>query len=465
MGHVLKRIASIALPIAGTFLGGPIGGAIGGGLGSAVNGGSIGQDLLGAGLGGLGAGLSGAGGALVPADSFLGGINSGITDAFSPITSGLSNFADSTGLSQLFGGTASPSGDLTSAYNNLSAVPEDAASNAASANNAVNFAPGGVSSSYTAAAAAPGNAGIGGGTLSGFGGGSGIGESTAIGSSLGSGPTGAFSDFGSGIGAAQSQPSFLSGLFNPSQNAGTFNYDINGLPAGASSYSIPQQFAQAATPAASTGGNMLSSLFSGNGSGMTNGLLKAGLGYLLNNNNASGLKSIQNASNQAQANFAPYLAAGSGAENTLSNLYGNNGTAAQTAAMQNFQTSPGYQFALQQGLNAINANNAATGQTLSGNAQEGINNYAQGVASQQYNNYINQLQNLASGGMSAAGGAGTARLTGAGARAQLGQNNANNANNALGAGLSALFPTNINLAQLFGGNNSSAANGGLLSLF
>lgn len=460
-GNIFKAVlpalgaigGSILLPGIGTALGANIGGlaTAGGALGGLAGGyagGARGSGLL----------LDTVGGGIAPnAGDILSGIGSGLESGansiggiFGDSTLGtdLANFNPSTGLSQLFGGTSAPSSDLTGAYNSINSAAPDAATTAG-ATSPIDFAPGGASASYTAGAAAPGSAGVGGGVLP-----SGIGEDISVGSAQGGAPLGA------GIGAAP--PSGISSLF--SSPANTFNYDINGLPAGASSYSIPQQFAQSAAPAA-TGGSVsgLSSLFGGN-SNMTNGLVKAGLGALLNNNNASGQKAIMNAANTAAANYQPYYAAGTQAENTLADLYGNNGSAAQTAAMQNFQNTPGYQFSLNQGLNALNANNAAMGQTLSGNALEGINNYAQGVASQQYNNYINQLQNLASGGMSAAGGMGTAGLTGAAARAQLGQNNANNMNTAIGTGLSALFPTQMDITKLLpylqGGNS-----GGLLSMF
>lgn len=378
----------------------------------------------------------------------------------------LSNFADQTGLSSLYGGTAAPSSDLTSLYNDVnSATPNLQAT--AGATSPVDFAPGGASASYAAGAAAPGSSGVGGGTLAGFGNNPlSIGEPSFIGSAQG----GALPSFETGAGIGAPAPS--SGIFSSTPPTGQFNFDISGSPAGASSYSIPQQFSNAS----GAGGSPmdLSSIFGGGGAStgatgpnynnMLGGVLKGGLGYLLNNNNASGEKALTNAAGAAQANYQPFYQAGVGAENTLANLYGNNGTTAQTAAQQNFQTSPGYQFALNQGLNAINADAATKGQTLSGNTMEGINNYAQGTAAQQYNNYINQLQNLASGGMSAAGGMGTAGLAGGAARAQLGQNNANNANTAIGTGLSALFPGNsVDWSKIFSGGGNQQ--NGLLSLF
>lgn len=450
-------------------------GSVTGAGSSAITGGNIGKGaLLGGVTGGIGGGIGAAGGLSGIGDS-IGGVF-GDASLGSDIGAGLSNFTDSTGLSQLFGGTSAPSDDLNSAYNAIDTTSPNLQATAG-ATAPVDFAPGGASASYTAGAAAPGSAGVGGGSLTGFSGdGSSIGEGSALGSAQGGAQTGAFnydlsgnastpSELGAGGGIGAQQASPLQSLFSSanSPSTGGFNYDISGSPAGTSSYSPTQQLANAAAPSA--GGNSvsgLSSLFSGSSGSPLNGILKGGLGYLLNNDNASGNKAITNASNAAQANFAPYLQAGTGAENTLSSLYGNNGTAAQASAQQGFQNSPGYQFALNQGLNAINADAAAKGQTLSGNTMQGINNYAQGTASQQYNNYINQLQNLASGGLSAAGGSGTAGLTGAGAQAQTGQNRANAKNTAIGTGLSSLFPSQLNLQQLLG-TGGAGGSGGLLA--
>lgn len=466
---------ALASTLAGSAIGGGVAGITGGNIGKGFLHGAEGGALTG-GFNALG-GLSGIGNTVggVFGDPTLGSdIGNGISNIGSNVGSGLSNFTDETGLSSLWGGTAAPSGDLTDLYNGVnSGAPNLDAT--AGATSPVDFAPGGASASYAAGAAAPGSAGVGGGTLQGFGDASNIGESSAIGSANG----GAVNGFDAGIGLNQTtgipsvDAAFNSGQVPESMVGKSFDLSpvSNGADFGAAggqsliptgSAGQPLYSSLPSTAGASMSPSGLSSLFSGQSGSAANGLLRGGLGYLLNNNNASGMNAITGAANQAQANFQPYMAAGTGAENTLANLYGNNGTEAQTAAQQGFQNSPGYQFALQQGLNAINADAAAKGQTLSGNTMEGINNYAQGTASQQYNNYINQLQNLASGGLTAAGGAGTAGLTGAGAKAQIGQNNANNQNTAIGSGLSALFPGGgVDIMKLLGGNGGGQS--GLLS--
>lgn len=430
------------------------------------------------------------------------GDSTGLSGVGNNISNGLSNFSDSSGLSSLFGGTPQSADALNADYagiNSGAGASQELANSVAtpgpslSANSAL---PSGGSTLGT----------VGGGTLSGGGIDPSIGESLSAPSATGIGSNAA--DFSSspatngtfsggfnfdlngnpaqsvgtsgfdGVGGTQGG-SAISNAFNnaigtPNVPAGNFNYDLSGNPVGASALSTSSP--NYAPTVANQGGNGMGTLSSLFGSGaskaapsassnITNALLKGGLGYFLNSPNTSGTNAINSATQAAQANYAPYLAAGNGAEKTLSDLYGNNGTGAQSTAFQNFQNNPGYQFALKQGLDAVNANAAAMGSPLSGNNQTAINNYAQGTASQTYNNYINQLQNLASGGMSAAGGSGTAGLTGAAAVAQQGQNNANAKNTAVGTGLSALFPSGLNLEQLLGAKNSANAPSGLLSLF
>lgn len=102
-----------------------------------------------------------------------------------------------------------------------------------------------------------------------------------------------------------------------------------------------------------------------------------------------------------------------------------------------FYKSPGYDFRLNEGINALDRSAAARGRLYSGAQMKGINNYAQGVASEEYNNYANRLAALAGVGQTAAtntaslgaqtaGNVGNALMQGGQARASgyLGQANA-----------------------------------------
>lgn len=96
---------------------------------------------------------------------------------------------------------------------------------------------------------------------------------------------------------------------------------------------------------------------------------------------------------QQQANQAPWLAAGRGALGQLTA-----GTAGPEAAymkpftMADYQQDPGYQFRLQQGLQALDRSASARGGLLSGGALKGIQQYGQGLASQEYGNAYNRYQ-------------------------------------------------------------------------
>jgi hypothetical protein len=120
---------------------------------------------------------------------------------------------------------------------------------------------------------------------------------------------------------------------------------------------------------------------------------------------------------QVNQNSQPYLNYGSASAGALTNLLGlgqgqdpTNAylTARFQPTMQQLQNTPGYQFQLQQGLNATQNSYAAQGLGSSGNALMGAANYAEGLAStsyqQQLQNYMAQnLQqyNMLNGGVGA----------------------------------------------------------------
>lgn len=75
----------------------------------------------------------------------------------------------------------------------------------------------------------------------------------------------------------------------------------------------------------------------------------------------------------------------------------------RAAGLANFQASPGYNFRLQQGVNALDRSAASRGMLLSGAQNKAISDYGQNTASQEWGNYINQLAGLAGQGASTAG--------------------------------------------------------------
>jgi hypothetical protein len=107
---------------------------------------------------------------------------------------------------------------------------------------------------------------------------------------------------------------------------------------------------------------------------------------------------------QAQNLLNPYIGAGTGALSSLGNLLGigsPSGTGGygsllqgygsfQAPTLQQAEQQPGYQFALQQGENALQNSAAARGTLLSGATAAGIQQYGQQAAEQNYGNVFNQ---------------------------------------------------------------------------
>lgn len=83
------------------------------------------------------------------------------------------------------------------------------------------------------------------------------------------------------------------------------------------------------------------------------------------------------------------------------------GAPAGTPDPSAFTASPGYQFSLDQGEKSINNSLVAQGRGLSGAAVKAGTTYAQGLASQNYNDYVNQLMQQA--GLGSAGVSTTAQ--------------------------------------------------------
>jgi hypothetical protein len=121
----------------------------------------------------------------------------------------------------------------------------------------------------------------------------------------------------------------------------------------------------------------------------------------------------------------PFMIPGQGAMASLAQLYGINpqtgaydpNQAFNEASLQAFQRSPDYQFALQEGLGAVENSQAGRGMLRSGNTLRALTEFGQGLASQQFGNYRGALTQLASIGAGAAGGAGQSALQAGAAQA------------------------------------------------
>src|ERR1019366_1149167 len=118
----------------------------------------------------------------------------------------------------------------------------------------------------------------------------------------------------------------------------------------------------------------------------------------------AGTQALQtNYTNALQPYLQNYAQAQPGV-NALGNVLGLNGVRGGETAQQALQATPGYQFQQQQGAAAVNAGAAANGTLNSGNQALALQQQGQGLASQNYNNYVSQLQPYLGASNAAAGG-------------------------------------------------------------
>lgn len=159
---------------------------------------------------------------------------------------------------------------------------------------------------------------------------------------------------------------------------------------------------------------------------------------------------------QQQQNQAPWLAAGQTALNALTPL----ATNYQKFGMDQFQQDPGYAFRLSEGRKALAHTAGSRGGLVSGQTLKGMQDYAQGSASNEYQNafnryqternaQLNPLQSLAGLGQTATNQLGAA-----------GQNYATGASNALGA-----YGSNVGNLMTGGAAANAAGQVGMANAF
>jgi len=162
--------------------------------------------------------------------------------------------------------------------------------------------------------------------------------------------------------------------------------------------------------------------------------------------------------NQNVQRLAPWTNAGSSALGTLQGMMPS--LTSQFSAAD-YQQSPGYQWQLGQGLQAIQNSASATGGVNSGNTLKALMGYGQGLANQDYyqalnayTNWQNQAYNMYSG-LSNTGANSAGMMAGLGAQTanQIGQNTIG-AGNAIAAG-------QVGSANAIGNSLSSLGNLGM----
>lgn len=116
------------------------------------------------------------------------------------------------------------------------------------------------------------------------------------------------------------------------------------------------------------------------------------------------------AAQRAEARLAPYAETGGNALARLAGALGLGTPEEQQVAYNALAETPGYQFELNQGIDAIDKSAAARGGLFSGNTMRAVQEYGQGLASTTFGNYLARLGELVRGGQSAAAGQGAAGI-------------------------------------------------------
>lgn len=111
-----------------------------------------------------------------------------------------------------------------------------------------------------------------------------------------------------------------------------------------------------------------------------------------------------NALSGARDAFQPYAEAGTNALREQQALQGLLGPEEQAKASSRFQTSPGYDFRLTEGINALDKSATARGNLYSGAAMKAVQERGEGLAAQEYGSYYDRFNPMVSTGFNAATG-------------------------------------------------------------
>lgn len=164
----------------------------------------------------------------------------------------------------------------------------------------------------------------------------------------------------------------------------------------------------------------------------------------------------------AENNLAPYRNVGGYALDRIGELIGQQGDTGRAAFTQGFQTDPGYQWSVSEGLRGVDAGAASGGLLDSGATRRAEITLAQNLANQQFGTYVNRLYALAGMGQNSATQTATSALnTGANlANTALSQGAAEaniygNAAKGISSNLNTLF-SNKDFQNWIGGSSGSS---------
>jgi hypothetical protein len=359
-GKIFKKIASIALPAAASFIPG-IGPVVAAGLGAAggaLGGGGLKGALLGGALSGIGAGLAGNTTNALKG-TLLGGLEKSISGGLSPIGKAISG-----GLSSLGDSVSGALGDIGD-YTGLSDVYK-------SASGALSDIGGGISNTIGDAyngSVLQGAFKSGGDVLNSIG----INTSSdSLGAGLGASAGGGPSTYGTNIDLPwKNSVADIATSYSPSADFASYK-----LPSfdNVGSSNVITNAAKAAVSSPLTGVTEVAK------TNYASPLASALLGTFTNNKAESQLLKQQQAN---KALFEPYL-----------NFEFNPGDLTQ---------DPGYQFNLAQGNQALDRQQLAKGGYFSGEALKEAQNFGQGLADNTYNTAFNRALQTNTAGLQGAG--------------------------------------------------------------
>jgi hypothetical protein len=159
--------------------------------------------------------------------------------------------------------------------------------------------------------------------------------------------------------------------------------------------------------------------------------------------------------------YDPYSKSGEQSLSMMGNALGLNGAQGNQAAQSAFQAGPGYGFAMDQGLQALDRSAAARGRLGSGNHSADLMQYGQGLANQEYGNWLSRIGGMSQMGLSAAGGQTGRQGSLAGLDMGYGQSQANVFNN-LGNNLSNMMSDQARMDQQRADQQQSNLFGGIM---
>jgi len=175
---------------------------------------------------------------------------------------------------------------------------------------------------------------------------------------------------------------------------------------------------------------------------------------------------INNFDQQFSGTFDPSIARSTAGANLYADANGINGAEGNARAVGAFQAGPGYGFAMDSGMQALNRSASAAGMLPSGNTLAAATTFGQGLANQEYGNWLGRLSGYTGEertGLENKVGLGslvsTARLENNAQRAEGLQAGINGRQTAIGGALGAASNA-FGQAAGYGGYNATPGSGG-----